>query len=154
MIRKLVPILVFAALAGVSALIMLNRPEARRAAVPTAPLVQVETRILETQPYQVRLQSYGIVRPRTQSTLLPQVSGPITEVSPNFRDGGFFEAGEILLHIDSRDYEAAVATARAGLAQQRQALLEEQAQAEQALQDWRRWAIPKHRRRWYRASRS
>jgi len=138
MIKKLLPVVVFAGLVGVAALIMLNRPEAHRNAVPPTTLVRVETLTLQPQPYQIRLQSYGTVRPRTQSTLLPQVSGQITEVSPNFRDGGFFEAGEVLLQIDSRDYEAAVATARASLAESRQALLEEQAQAEQAVQDWRR----------------
>ncbi|GGO77509.1 hypothetical protein GCM10011348_07210 [Marinobacterium nitratireducens] len=138
MIKKLMPILVFAGFAGVAVLVMLNRPEANRTAAPPATVVRVETMTLEPQPYQIRLQSYGTVRPRTQSTLLPQVSGQITEVSPNFRDGGFFEAGEVLLRIDSRDYEAAVATARAALADSRQALLEQQAQAQQALQDWRR----------------
>ncbi|NVK40770.1 MAG: efflux RND transporter periplasmic adaptor subunit [Oceanospirillaceae bacterium] len=138
MIKKILPVLVFAGLAGMAALVMLNRPEAKRSAAPPETVVRVETLTLAPRPYQVRLQSYGTVRPRTQSTLLPQVSGQITEVSPNFRDGGFFEAGEVLLHIDSRDYEAAVATARAALAESRQALLEEQAQAEQALQDWRR----------------
>nr|WP_245635040.1 efflux RND transporter periplasmic adaptor subunit [Marinobacterium profundum] len=138
MIRKILPIFVFAVFVAAAALIMLNRPEASRNSSPPVASVRVEVQVLQPQDYQVRLQSYGVVRPRTQSTLLPQVAGEILEIGADFREGGFFEQGELLLRIDARDYEAALATARANLAQAEQALQEEQAQAEQALQDWRR----------------
>lgn len=138
MIRKLFPLFLFAGLVAVAVLIMIKRPEVHRNAAPPPSRVRVETLTLEPRPYRIRLQSYGTVRPRTRSVLLPQVSGQITALGPNFRDGGFFEKGEVLLQIDSRDYEAAVANARSTLAQARQALIEEQAQAKQALQDWRR----------------
>ena len=138
MIRKLLPLVVLAIFVAAAALVMLNRPQANRNSAPPVASVRVETLTLEPGPYQIRLQSYGTVKPRTQSTLLPQVSGQIMEVSPNFRDGGFFEKGEVLLRIDARDYEAALASARASQAQAQQALQEEQAQGEQAVQDWRR----------------
>ncbi|WP_020679507.1 efflux RND transporter periplasmic adaptor subunit [Marinobacterium rhizophilum] len=138
MIRKLLPIAVFAVFCAAAALIMLNRPQASRSSSPPVPSVRVEVQTVQPQDYRVRLQSYGVVRPRTQSTLLPQVTGEILEVGADFREGGFFEQGDLLLRIDARDYEAALATARANLAQAEQALQEEQAQAEQALQDWRR----------------
>ncbi len=138
MIRKLLPVVVFAVFVTAAALIMLNRPQANRNSAPPVASIRVETVTLQPRAYQVKLQSYGTVRPRTRSMLLPQVSGQIMEVSPNFRDGGFFEQGDLLLRIDARDYESAVATAQASLAQAQQALQEEQAQGEQAVQDWRR----------------
>jgi RND family efflux transporter MFP subunit len=138
MIRKLLPVAVLAVFVAVAALIMLNRPEASRNSSPPVPSVRVEVLQLQPQDYQIRLQSYGTVRPRTQSTLFSQVGGEILEVGPNFREGGFFEQGDLLLRIDTRDYAAALATALANQAQAEQLLQEEQAQAQQALQDWKR----------------
>ncbi|UTW10742.1 efflux RND transporter periplasmic adaptor subunit [Marinobacterium rhizophilum] len=138
MIRKLLPVAVLAAFVAVAALIMFNRPEASRNSSPPVPSVRVDVQVLQPRDYQVQLQSYGTVRPRTQSTLLPQVSGEVLEIGPNFREGGFFEPGDLLLRIDARDYAAALATAQANQAEAEQLLQEEQAQAQQALQDWKR----------------
>jgi len=77
------------------------------------------------------------VQPRTQTTLLPEVSARIVEVSPNFKAGGFFEKDETLLKLDPVDYETAVIVAQAGVAQAQATLAEEQARAEQALENWK-----------------
>lgn len=76
--------------------------------------------------------------PRTQSTLIPEVSGRVVSVSAALRSGGFFEKGEELLRIDPTDYENAVVIARADLAKARLTLTQEQAQADQARRDWER----------------
>lgn len=138
MMKKLLPVLVFGGLAALAALFVLNRPETPR--LPGAPPagIAVETLTVTPVDYPVRLQSYGTVRPRTENTLYAQVAGQVTAVSPNFRAGGFFEQDEMLLRVDPRDYEAAVASARANLVAAEQALQEEEAQAEQVLQDWQR----------------
>jgi RND family efflux transporter MFP subunit len=60
--------------------------------------------------------SQGTVAPRTESDLVPEVSGPVIWVSPALASGGFFNQGEALFRIDPRDYEAAVARARADVA--------------------------------------
>jgi RND family efflux transporter MFP subunit len=60
--------------------------------------------------------SQGTVAPRTESDLIPEVSGPVVWVSPALASGGFFNQGEALFRIDPRDYEAAVARARADVA--------------------------------------
>lgn len=75
--------------------------------------------------------------PRTESTLIPEVSGQIVRASANFRTGKFFAAGEVLLEIDPRNYENSVVVAQADLAQARAALDEEQARVDQALRDWK-----------------
>lgn len=64
------------------------------------------------------VRSQGTVAPRTESTVVPEVSGSVVWVSPALVSGGFFVKGETLLRIDGRDYEmardrAASAVARA-----------------------------------------
>jgi len=98
----------------------------------------VETTTIKKQNYEVQLQSYGTVQPRTQSMLVAQVSGQIVSVNENVRDGGFFEKGDILGQIDPRDYEANVRISEATLADARQALAEAEARSNQALEDWER----------------
>ena len=61
----------------------------------------------------------------------------IVEVSPSFRPGGFFEKGEVLIKLDPVDYETAVMTAKAAVALAKVTLVEEEARAEQALENWK-----------------
>lgn len=81
--------------------------------------------------------SQGSVRPRTETTLVAEVQGKISWVSPDFIAGGFFNKGEVLLEIDPSDYETALKRAEANLASQQARLSDERARSEQALRDWR-----------------
>ena len=136
--KKVTPIIILAVLLGIAYLLVRNPPQADRQAAPAGPQLTVDAMKLERQPYQVRLQSYGTVQPRTQSTLIAQVFGEITAINDSLRDGGFFEKGEVLLNIDQRDYLANVKIAEATLLDAKQALAQEQARAAQALEDWNR----------------
>lgn len=80
--------------------------------------------------------SQGTVKPRTETTLVSEVSGIIISVSPDFVAGGFFRKGETLLQIDPSDYETAVKRAEAALASRQAKLADETARSEQALRDW------------------
>jgi RND family efflux transporter MFP subunit len=73
---------------------------------------------MQVQPQELTLvvRTHGSVLPRTESTLVPEVSGTLVWVSPSLVSGGFFEAGEPLLRVDARDYEVAVERAQAALA--------------------------------------
>jgi RND family efflux transporter MFP subunit len=102
--------------------------EARPIAVFTAQARQETVRLATA--------TQGEVRPRTEIDLVPQVSGRIVEVSPGFVDGGTFEAGDLLIKIEEEDYSLAVTRAEARVAQARQALVREQAEAELAARDW------------------
>ncbi|MGD8498030.1 MAG: efflux RND transporter periplasmic adaptor subunit [Chromatiales bacterium] len=129
------PLLVLvASLAAAYALITTGPQAERRPPPPVIPLIEVET--VQPTSYRVEVESRGTVSPRTQSTLVPEVAGLIIDVAPSFRNGGFFERGEPLVFIDARDYENTVTVARAELAQARLRLVEEEAQADQALRDW------------------
>jgi len=93
---------------------------------------------LEPQDFPVIVRSQGTVRPRTESTLVSQVAGEITEISKNLREGGFFEANDALLQIDRVDYETAVIMAQASIARAEVTLAEEDARAQQALTEWKK----------------
>ncbi|MEZ5525285.1 MAG: efflux RND transporter periplasmic adaptor subunit [Pseudomonadales bacterium] len=136
--KRLLPLVILAVALGLAVLAFLNPPRSERIVETEPNRLAVEVLELEAKPYRVLLQSYGTVRPRTQSELVPQVSGKIVSISPNFRNGGFFEAGELLVQIDERDYRAEESRARASLIEARQALVQEQAQVDQAREDWLR----------------
>ncbi len=80
--------------------------------------------------------SQGAVEPRTETTLVAEVSGQIVSVSSNFIAGGFFRKGEVLLQIDPSDYQTALMSAQAGLAARKAQLADQKARSEQALKDW------------------
>jgi RND family efflux transporter MFP subunit len=99
--------------------------------------VLVEAIPAQTESLNFSVYSQGSVNPRTQTTLVAEVSGQIVSVSSNFIAGGFFREGEILLQIDPSDYETALLRAQANLASRKAQLSDQQARSEQALKDWR-----------------
>ncbi len=80
----------------------------------SAPLVR--TWIATSETVQLSVLTYGSVLPRTESELIPEVSGRVIKISPSMVSGGFIRKGEILLEIDPLDYEVALEQARASLA--------------------------------------
>ncbi|MBI1195516.1 MAG: efflux RND transporter periplasmic adaptor subunit [Gammaproteobacteria bacterium] len=138
-VRIATPLAVTAAGLAAGMVLMATGPKTeRKRPPPVVPVVEAMT-VVE-QDYPIKIRSRGTVSPRTQSTLIPEVSGRIVKVSPALRSGGFFEKGEELLHIDSTDYDNAVVIARADLAKARLTLAQEEAQADQARRDWERLA--------------
>jgi len=133
--KIITPLLILLAAWGVFKYLTSGEEETERRRPPVVP-VNVEGSRLRISDYNIVIRSQGTVRPHTEGTLIPEVSGSIVEVSGNFRDGGFFEQGDVLLTIDPVDYKTAVVVARASLAQARAVLAEEGARADQAERDW------------------
>lgn len=130
------PALIIASIAVVVVLVM-NRPEPpEREPVETAMLV--DTIAAEPAGDHFIVEAQGTVQPRTQTTLVPQVSGKVVNISDEFVAGGFFRADEILVEIDPSDYETAVKQAQAELAAARARLSDEQSRSEQARRDWQK----------------
>jgi RND family efflux transporter MFP subunit len=116
MMRNIVipAVLVVLSLIG-AALLIVTRADVR----PVSPEpIPTTVRVVEVQPKPVKLSvhSQGSVQPQTESELVPEVSGRVTWMSPSLVAGGFFEAGEVLLKIDERDYRTAVERGRANVA--------------------------------------
>ena len=136
--KILVPVIIIAVTVVLMVVIFNNPPEGKRSKASKAAQMTVDTVTLNPQTYQVMVQSFGTVQPRTQSVLFAQVSGQIIEVSKQFRDGGFFEKDDFLIQLDDRDHRAEVKIAQASLMSAKQNLLEENARVEQAKTDWKR----------------
>ena len=134
-LKALLPLVIVAA-AGFGAVTMIrNRPPIETLTpVIEPPGVRVHEVTLGDAPLAVA--SQGTVQPRTESQLVPEIAGRVTWVAPSFAQGGFFEAGDVLVKIDPFDYEQMLVSARSQLAQARLRLAQEEAEAEVALREW------------------
>jgi len=77
----------------------------------------------------------GEVRPQREIVVAPQISGRIAYVSSDFIDGGFIRRGQVLVRLETADYQLAVVRAQSGVASAEQRLAREEAEAEIAQQD-------------------
>ena len=110
----LLPVLVLAIAGGITYKIIKNpkKPNTRKSVVPP---VFVETLLAKKTNFPVIIETQGETTPRIQSKLIPEISGKVIKTSSNFFAGKFFKKGEILVEIDSRDYEIALEKAKASL---------------------------------------
>ena len=126
-------VLVAAAIGAVTMILLKPEIETRRPDI-RPPIVRVAT--VEIADVPLVVESQGTVSPRTQSQLVPEVSGRAIWVSPSLVSGGFFEAGETLLKIDPHDYRQFVVTAEAEVARANLRLEQERAEAVLAAKEW------------------
>ncbi|MBD3166870.1 efflux RND transporter periplasmic adaptor subunit [bacterium] len=110
-----------------------SKPEKVQKEHPGA-LVEIQQASMEE--HQVMVRANGVVKPRFEVNLTPQVSGVVSWISPKLEAGGFFEEGEELLRIDQRDYELAVRQAEASVAQAEFQLETARANADIAKREW------------------
>jgi RND family efflux transporter MFP subunit len=98
------------------------------------PAVQV----VEVKPERLRMDvhSQGRVMAQTEIDLITGVSGNIIKVSPAFVSGGFFRKGDLLVSIDPAEYDLRVAQAQARVMEAQYQLTREEAEAEQARDEW------------------
>ena len=112
-VRVLVVLLVSVAVAF---LLVQLRPRAeKQERVSNGRLVEVVATRSESLPMVV--EAYGTVSPREALRLVAQVRGEVVALHPDFIEGGFVRSGEILVTIDSKDYELAVRRAKVGIRQ-------------------------------------
>ncbi|MEX0942539.1 MAG: efflux RND transporter periplasmic adaptor subunit [Pseudomonadales bacterium] len=83
---------------------------------PEEVATSIRIQTIESQQVQLKVRSQGTVKPRTESEMIPEVSGKVHWISPSLVAGGFFEAGELLLKIDDKDYRSALDRASAAYA--------------------------------------
>ena len=113
--RVLLPIAILAVGFVLAGGIIATGPELQQQAPPdTAPLVR--TWVAAPQTVQLASRAHGTVLPRTESDLIPEVSGRVTTISQAMVSGGFFAEGDVLFEIEKLDYELAREQARAALA--------------------------------------
>ena len=113
--RVLLPLIIIIAGFGLAASLIATGPKLEpKPVVSLAPLVRVA--MVEPTRIQMTSTTHGTVEPRTESELIPEVSGRITSMSDVMVSGGFFKQNEVLITIDPLDYAEALEQAKAGLA--------------------------------------
>jgi RND family efflux transporter MFP subunit len=110
-------------------------PLAEKAEVDSTPIVAVENIVVA--PMILQVSSYGIVKPKYETSLVAQVNGEIVELNAIFVRGGFVKKGQLLARIDPNDYYAALIEAQANMASARAALETEVAQGKVAEREWK-----------------
>jgi RND family efflux transporter MFP subunit len=135
--RRLVALAIVLGAVIILAALVILRPRPERQRPPAvAPLVTVTT--VTDEPRPVTVTGHGTVQPKHAITLVPQVSGLVVGVSENLQAGGLVAAGEVLVQIESIDYELAVQQARSQVAQAQVALALAREESETARQEWQR----------------
>ena len=136
--RRLKIISTFAvAIIGIAFAIMLaksaKKPESQ---IPQPKLPAVEVQVAEATRHTYRIQSQGTALPRTSIRLVSEVSGKVGSVAESFDVGQIFAKSDLLLKIDSRDYELALAQARSQVAQAQLRLQMEVKEADVVRREW------------------
>ncbi len=99
-----------------------------------APLVDVAR--IDPCNIQMIISGYGTVNPHVEVDIVPQVTGNVVEIHPQFKQGGYIPSGQTIIKIDPRDYDLAVRQANAAVAQAKVQLEIEQAEAKVAKEEW------------------
>ena len=128
------PLMVLTGLAttGLGIVALAEQPEEKKRPFNTLAVMADRARVDDVQ---LMVKTQGETQPRVEIDLVPEVGGKIVYVSPNFITGGIFRRGETLVRIDPSDYEVAVVSAEANLANARQSLAREIAEGEIARAD-------------------
>lgn len=112
---------VIAAIAATAALLIFlinsSEPQAQRESTTRKTAMLVEVQEVRRGNYNPRIEGLGTVVAARDITLNPRVAGRVVEVSDGFIPGGFIQEGEVLLRIDTADYENRVAQMESALAQ-------------------------------------
>ncbi|MFT4677425.1 MAG: RND family efflux transporter MFP subunit [Patiriisocius sp.] len=125
------PIVILALGFGAFFLLDLAKPEPEKKTEPPRPLsVYIEP--AERRDISLRVKTGGEVRSRTAVNIVSQVAGRIVSVSAEFTEGGNVTPGVSFVEIDDRDYQLALSSAEASVAEAEVGVQEAVAQADVA----------------------
>lgn len=112
--KILYPILILVLGLGLAVFIALNEPTVDpQPYEPMAATVRV-TRVQAGDEY-LGISSQGTVQPRSQSELIPEVSGRVEWTAPSLVGGGSFRRDDVLLRIEDADYRNSLQRSEATL---------------------------------------
>ncbi|HJP50457.1 MAG TPA: efflux RND transporter periplasmic adaptor subunit [Pseudomonadales bacterium] len=138
MVNKLVIPVIIVVLSIAAAIWMSAQQRTPNTVPPAPPVMLVDVVRAESSTIQIKVSAQGTVTPRTETTLVSEVSGLITQVSPAFVAGGFFAKGDVLVRIDDRNYRAELKRAQASVASAKTNVTQETGLADYAETDWQR----------------
>jgi len=112
--RLLVPLVILALSAAIAVALINNQPTLETTVKEPVP-VAVRALDIKLAPMQLSVSSEGNVQPSIETRLVAQVAGEVVELSSSLVAGGDFSKGDVLLKLDPRDYEIALARSEAAL---------------------------------------
>lgn len=127
------PLVVVAVTASVSYALIATKPELETSPESPRPRVVTVAPVAERDTV-LTVHSQGEVTAGIDTDLVAQVSGKVVYVSPEFTEGGIFDAEDVLLKIEDSDYRVAVKNAEAEVARAKVAVDQGAADAEVARQ--------------------
>ncbi|PCI46420.1 MAG: efflux transporter periplasmic adaptor subunit [Alphaproteobacteria bacterium] len=131
----MLPVIIVAGSVAISVILVMAKPEPEK-----KPVVEIARHIRAVVAHAGRValtvKTQGTVEAKQAIELVPQVSGQVVYVSEKFVAGGLFRKGEVILRLDSRDYQYAVTSTAARVIESQQILVRERAEAALARQEW------------------
>ncbi|MFP6793282.1 MAG: efflux RND transporter periplasmic adaptor subunit [Pseudomonadales bacterium] len=138
MLSKIILPIVIIAISTAAAVWMFMQKDPPQTIDKKPPSMLVDVMRVHAANEKITVKAQGSVTPRTQTTLISEVSGLITEVSAAFVAGGFFSKGDVLVRIDDRNYRAEVKRAQAAVRAAETNVTRETGLADYAREDWER----------------
>lgn len=137
LLKIIIPVLIVLAGGGVMAGLVSSR-KAPKKEVKQDPGALVRVMEAKSNDRRFTVKENGTAQPARTVTLIPQVSGRVSEVSPSLVAGGFFRAGDLLFSIEDADYRLAVERAEAVKLRAEYELAKIESQAKVARAEWER----------------
>ena len=135
MIKKAIALGLIMVSTAIAIIMHTLKPVPEKLETPEA-AVAVKIQLVEKVNVPLTIVSQGTVKAKTRTLLTSEVSGAILEVSDRFVSGSIFSKDDILLQIDTSDYDLAVQRAEAQLISRQASLEFEKARAYQARKEW------------------
>lgn len=133
--RILLPIVILVVAVLISGMLSkMKKPPEQKETNAAIPMVEVFS--VEQQSVRHEISSQGSVSPLNQTRLTAQVSAQVTSISEQFIAGAFFAKGDVLVQLETSDFETEVKGAQARYLRAKAELEEELARAEVAEQEW------------------
>ena len=134
-LKKMYPIFIIILGLAICSVLIFTKPIAKPEAIKRiSPIVQVKNLLPESIP--MTILSQGTVIPSTESQIYPEITGRVIYVSSKLYEGSSFKKDDVLLKIDSKDYELLIKTAEANLAAAKTNYSIAKAESESAQDEW------------------
>lgn len=130
-VGRLLPVLVL--VAGVNIVWAMNSAKSgavHKEELPAPTSLYVEK--VAQEDVRLIIQAEGVVNPKTEITLVAQVSGRILSVSPFFTEGGIVSSGATVIEIEDADYRLSIIRAKARVIEAEVSLQQSLAEADVA----------------------
>lgn len=135
-LRKVgIPIIIIVAAVIVLATMVMLKPVPEKKEVISKKFL-VDAVPIFTEDVEFLVYAQGSVEPKHQTMLSTQVSGRIVSISDKFDEGGFFNKGDILVELETDDYQTDLLLAEAEVARAQASLDEEIARSKVAESEW------------------